>query len=312
MSIAVLATPSAPPPPPVQPWHGYQVIWNGWDGSVWDLTDWTGSGVLLVEGLTGLHTPQWEDYVRLSPMAPGQSYRGSRTKPRQFDMNLLVYHDSSSAQWVALNDAFWYSMRPDLPGRLDVISPTGRKRSIDLRYTPTQDHEFPQDPAKAGWTLYQPSLTADQPYFYGEWVDLYRWVAPETPELFIPAGGAPPFTITSGFDSAEAGITNLGDVTAWPQIVVEGPLDADVEIDGGMLGLPSVASGQRLVVETDPRIASAVRTVIATGVATDVWAQVIPWDPRPLPIGRDIPLGLTIAGVGSIQVRFRPLYFRGT
>jgi len=311
MSIAVFAVPYVPPPPPIPPWRGYEVIWRGWDGSEWNLTDWRTSGVvLMMDGLTGIHTPLFDDYVATSPRVAGQRYLGSRTQARTIDLTLLIYNDENSEGWIAQNDAFWYSMRPDRTGTLLIRGPGGKERSIDLRYTPTSAHSFSRDPASSGWAVYQPTMTADDPYFYGDWIDIYEWQN-ETPQPFIPVTGAQPLNISNSSSSDKALLNNPGDVAAWPQILITGPVTATVSIGSGSMTFPAVASGDVLTAETDPRIAK-VTSITTGGVVTDRWASVIPWDPRPLPVGEDISIGLSMSGTGRVKVRFQPRYFRGT
>jgi len=311
-NVMVFAAPYVPPPPPVSPWQNYELMWTGWDGSVWDLND-ASSGVQVVNtGLVGLHLPPFEPQV--SERRTGRRRRGVRVRERTVEIPVLVWHDSSSEGFVELDRAFWRSFHPLKAGTLTVASPGGVRRHIDLVLESDGGHAYDLDPIEAGWSLYQLVLTAEQPYFYGE--PITRSFGEKEQGLFFGGDApddpgaeevAPPLYISSDWGTENASMTNPGDVDAWPVFSVTATgsnVDVTFGVGGGEVSASDIPEGSTLVVNTDPNVASAQ----VDGV--DVPGHLAPYDPRPIPAGGETDLDITVSGVGVVSVTITPRYLR--
>lgn len=302
MSALVFAVPFVPPAPPAPVWEGYRMSWTGADGSFWPLDGSLGV-TLTSEGLVGLDFPEYDLHTSTSPAVAGSRHRGSRAKARAVEWNLIIWSDGSSAEWRARDRAFWRSFSVDEPGLWTVTDPAGRSLSLPLQLNP-KDAGFPHDPSKAGFSLYQRDLIANQPFWSGAPIEK-AWKAAD-PVDFFDAAGSPPFHVSSSASLSTATLTNPGDVSTWPVWTISAPMTSlTIEVAGGALTIPELTGSQRLVIDTDPSVATA----LLDGV--DVFADVDPWDPRPIPAGTDVPITLTADGAGEIRVSIVPHYRRG-
>jgi len=304
--VVVIGVPYAPPPPPGGSFQRGTNTWTGWDGSRWDLGNTDGGVVFTDGGVTGLHMPPFEHLTSESPATSGARWRGVRTLSRPVDWNLLIWSDASSEEWRLRDSAFWRTMHPDKTGTWTHTTPAGTSRHLRLRYT-GGEQAFPLDPHEAGWVLYQPQMAADEPHWFGDEI-VRSWGSPELVDFFNETAGPGDdhlFFISAASNIENATLLNPGDVSAWPIWTLTGPLSAvSIEVNGGMLGLPDVELGQTLVVNTDPRVATA------TLNGADVAGLVNPWDPRPVPPGAEVPTQIVASGTGLVTVTLVPRYYR--
>lgn len=299
----------APPPPPVivKPFRPGQNRWFGWDGSTWDLGDWRGGVIFADGGVSGLSLPPFEHYRSTSPAASGSKWRGVRTQERPVDWNLLVFSKRDADEWREREAAFMKTLRPDKTGVWEHTTPSGERRYLTMRCEGGEMTSLERkDPHALGWSLHQLQFVAEDPYWYGAEI-LRSWAPPtgaEGASFFDPAG-SPPFHITPSSNIDGASVPNPGDVAAWPIWTFIGPLtDITVTFNGGTLELPDVADGQALVVNTDPRVATATRN------GADVMALVDTWDPRPLPPGEETGVTVSVSGTGTVRLSLAPRYYR--
>ena len=304
MSVVVFAAPSVAPPPKVSRWMPYVMSWEGSDGSVWDLSDPRSGIVMLRDGVTGMHFPGWDRYTSDSPALPGSRFRGTRVLPRDVTWAIHLYSDESSVDWVERDRAFWRSFDPNVPGTWSVTSPDGQTRRLPCRLISAGDYEYGHSGSFKGWATYPVNLVADDPFWLGS--DVSRsWSAGELVEFFDP-DDSPPFHISQKSSYDDAVMTNPGDVAAWPVWTVVGPsVDAVVTVDGGQLGLPDLSEGQTLVIDTDP----ARGTAVLDGVE-DVSGLVLPWDPRPVPAGGEVPVSVEMSQLAELHCRVTPKFYR--
>lgn len=293
-----------PPPPPVKPFRKGGNRWFGWDGSVWDLGDFAGGVVFADGGASGFHMPPFERQTSTSPAIAGSRWKGVRTAERPVDWNVLIWSDTSSAEWMERDAGFAKTMRPDKTGVWEHTTPDGRRRYLRLRYDGGDMPSIERgDPHKQGWSLHQLQLVAEEPYWYGEEI-LRSWGTPAQEDFFSTTSDHL-FYISSASTIATATIPNPGDVSAHPIWTLTGPLtDITIEVNGGHLGLPDVAAGQTLIVNTDPRVATA------TLNGADVAGLVDPWDPRAVPPGEEVPTSIEVTGTGQVRMTIVPRYFR--
>lgn len=317
MSAVVWTAPYVPPAPPVvgrveSPFRKLTMSWQGGDGRLWPLNDYR-TGVFLQPGVEGMHLPEFEDYVQGFAGLDGQEYDGGVAKPRNVGWTLFVYSDESSQGWLEMEAAWWQSFKPrGSYGTWTVQAPDGTSRSLSCRLTSDGGFAHEKDPAMRGWAAYPVTMMADDPWWYGE--PLRKTWAAALPRMMFGGGelGVDPmqfpplyFSLANTFTSAK--FTNPGDEPTWPTWRIVGPVSSlSITVDGGTITVPPVAAGHTLVVNTDPSDPSAYDG------ATEVSGLVDPWDPRPFPPGRTIPVTLDIAyDVGaSITVEARTKYWR--
>lgn len=302
--VVVYGVPYIPPPPPVKPFRRGTNKWHGWDGSVWDLGDFAGGVVFADGGASGFHMPPFERQTSISPAIAGSRYKGTRTAERPVDWNVLVWSDANSQEWLERDAGFAKTLWPDKTGVWEHTDPEGRSRFLRLRCDGGDLTSIERgDPHLQGWSLYQLQFVAEEPHWYGEEI-VRSWSSPAPVDFFGTTGG-PPFNISASSTIATATIDNPGDVAAWPTWTLKGPLTSiSIEVNGGGLGLPNLAAGQTLVINTDPRVATAE----LDGV--DVAGLVDPWDPREVPPGEAVPAAISVTGSGEVHLSLTPRYYR--
>lgn len=319
MGIAY-AVPAPALPVPAPPWVKTQVTWTGWDGSYWDLTDPDGGVVLLQAGVEGLHLPKFREWTRQSPAVPGQTFTGAIAEARPVVLPLAVYEDTTSEAWVQRDRAFWRSLHPRRQGTLTVSAGgTGNARSLQLRLVP-EDHTYTMDPALARWSDYTVVLVADQPFWTGATVR-GAWGA-EIPQEFYEDEGPHLINLMTGHTTADAAIRNDGDEDAWPVWTLIGPAsEAHVGVGTQIVDIPfTVPEGKALVLDTDPRVRTAMQYDYLPKDGTFPESFTNPVDrTRELtgavnfarvPAGGIVPVSVEIAGTGTLRLDVTPLYWR--
>lgn len=285
--------------------EAFSMTWQGWDGTVWDLTDGTAGLFLVPTGVRGLAMPPIDRFTQESPAVAGTRWRGSRAGEREVFWPLYIFSDGTAQDWVDYDRAFWRTMHPDLPGVWTVAQPDGTMRSLTARFADDGDHSFQQDPAKTGWELYAITLVAEQPYWQGTPI-IRTWRGGTGTSGFFGAG-APPFTIGSGATLDVATIDNPGDVPAYPVYTISGPTTSvTVGIGGRIVEVPfAIASGQSLTIDTGPTAQTAFDS---NGV--DRTGELGAVDFAPIPPGVSLQMSLQMAGTGTVSGTITPLYRR--
>ena len=290
---------------------GFDVVWTGADGSVWDLV--RGPVQITDGGFTGLGFSEFDEYTRDSPLVDGQSFDGVRQKARQVFLPLLLGVDTgTSIDWLALERAWWRSVRPNKTGTLTVTAPDGQVRSVALRFVSDGGQPYKVDPALEAMSVAGLIMKADDPW----------WLAPEAGRVFEvdPTGNnffgglsgfGPPFTIVPANTTGAWTMENPGDEDAWVVWVVEGPASGfRFVIDGHAIdGTIDVPSGSRLLIDTDPTVQTAL-LIDAAGNVSNVTQLLDSYDYARVPAGESVPVTALVYGVGRLSVRFRPRFYR--
>lgn len=319
MTVIVFGVPPAPTPKPIGPFGRLRLEWTGWDGTTWDLTNPRSGLFVTQDGIKGLHEPAWEQFTQQT--VEGQIVDDVRALAREMEFTVYLYSDKSSADWANRYDAFFSSWHPQHPGTLKVAAPTGASRAIDLRLTSDGGETFTRDPYRFTRRKHLLSAVADFPFYRGDRIRRHWGSAAELVEFFDPAG-SPPFHISSGRTVADADLTNPGDQDAWIVWTVTNTAGTDLSITigigDGTVTLPPVPAGKSVQVDTHPESGAAWEGFwtgsLASGTftpETDVSGGVDPWDPRPIPPGRGIPVDFDMVGSGVVTADFTPLYRRG-
>lgn len=308
MGNFILAQAATIPPPPLPVWEGLRNSWTGWNGTKFDLDVKSAGVCLLVDGVTGWHMPEFDQYLDEYASVDGARYRGERARARSVDWTLGVFGDESP-DWLERDRAFWATMRPGSPGMWTVTLPDGSARSLMCRWRDSSPYSFSQDPLMAGWAVYDVSLVAEQPYWEGAPVLSPVWGNEEDPTPFTGEDDeAPSYWISGATSIGSARLRNDGDIDAPVTWTVRGRgagVDSvSIEGDAGELGFGGVPDGSTLTISTDPTRPLA----LLDGV--DVTGAVNPWDPRAIPSGMSAELGITLVGEGTVQASFKPRWFR--
>jgi hypothetical protein len=314
MAGLVLATPGGITPPPAAPtWTHMRHRWDAWDGTSWRLSS-RDSGVFLLAGVRGLTMPPIDRFSSASPAVAGSRYRGNRTDEREAFWPVKVWNDQSSQDWIEYDRAWWKTLDPDKVGSWVVTQPNGDKRSLRLRFVDDGNPSFDTDPARAGWTRYGITLVAEEPYWMGD--PITREWAASNPVDFFGASGGPSFFISSGHTLDNATITNDGNVEAWPVWRIDGPTTSvDLGVDGQTIEVPfTIAAGEAVVIDTDPRVQTAVQYDTVDGVlqlpGLDRTEDLGEVGFAPVPAGASVPLDLNMVGTGNVSISLVPRYYR--
>jgi hypothetical protein len=318
----VILTGGRAPRPPLPPsvWSGLEMTWTAASGRVWDLNDFEGGVLLDRRGVEGLHNPPITKYSSASRAIPGKRSRGWRTEARPVFWPVYLYGDSSR-EWLDRNAEFWDSIHPEIPGTWSVTA-FENTRTLELTGVFDSSHIFDLDPMQRGWVQYAVALEAEQPYWAGTKIERGPWAAPESAGFFP----GPPFHLSSGSAFADAEVPNPGNVTAYGQWILDGPLTANtVELGVGSayLTVPfAIPDGETLVIDTDPRRPSA---LLGDTPALDDQGLSLPFDREAatnmtptlgmqpfagIPPASSVPLHVEATGLGSVRFELTPLYLR--
>lgn len=305
----IVGLPYLPPRPPLQPgWEKTQIIWEGSDGSTWNLSD-PETGVFLVRsGVRGLGDTKIEQKRDKRVGVPGSYYRTTDYGAREVHWTVYIYHDGSTREYVERVDAFWNSLDPEVEGTMRVRIPGVRERTIRLRYDGEGNPDYDLDPAFFGWMKYGIDLQADQPFFADGTGYLNVWEAEEVVDFF--GIGDDVVVIGSGQSIDNAEVVNQGDRPATPLITFFGPfLSAEVEIGGRIIEVPfSMEDGELLNVNSDPSAYSVI-----DGNGANRFSEMGQIDWPVIPAGGTVPVSITIEGgdgAGRVGIEFSHMYRR--
>jgi hypothetical protein len=290
------------------------MIWIGWDGSEWEITDPSGGVFVPNEGVRGLSMPPVQRYTDESPVIAGSRNRGSRVAERDCFWPLLVVSDGGSSEWSARDAAFWKTMDPTKTGTWIFERPDGSRRYLDCRFSDDGGVTFERDPHHFGTAVYGITLIAEQPY----------WRGPRVIRIYGQADSSPFFgpetvTISPGSTISDGVINNPGDVPAYPIWTISGSFDtATVGIIDQPIEVPyAQASDRKLVIDTRPDRLTAYEYDVAdddlSGAFIDRTEDLGLAEFGSIPPGDEVALALNLEGPGInsfVKVELDPLHYR--
>jgi hypothetical protein len=283
------------------------LIWSGWTGDEWVLAGDRNAGTFIErDGLGGLLEPTIQYYLSENT-GDGSNYRGHRYPAREVTVPIFIWAATPS-EMRAEDAKFRRTLRPEHEVTLTVAEPDGRRRYLGIKYLSGAEGAFSGSTYGKHWMRYTLTLTALDPFFYGETVT--RTFAGDTPVDFFNDGEAPPFYISEADTIATATVTNEGDEPTYADWFIHGAMTS---FTGGWAGavitLPiTLSTAQSVTVVTDPRVG----TIIDQN-GTNRWGDVIDADIHfgPLPAGVATELGITVEDGDantSVQLSWRPKY----
>lgn len=310
---------------------GLQMTWTGGDGSVWALDRRSLSGVYLLAGVRGLHTPQGTRFRDTSPGAHGSQHRSTLWHEREVFWPLKMWHGGTGPQFMARDRAFWDTLDPEVPGTWEVTPSSGLSRTLELRLEPsTPDPGFDTLPSIRGYAHYNIYLVADQPFWVGA-PSVRSWGSPSYVGPFFEENGPHLFNLGQGVSLVNATISNAGDVESPPVWYIDGETLAGgttwVGIGSRRVVVPfAVPANRCLVIDSDPTRIGAIQYTVTTagqklkpserivGVhmtnPVDRSRELGPADFAPVPPGSSVKLSLSLEGSGKIEVAVPSLYKR--
>lgn len=285
------------------------VTWTGWDGSVWDLH---AGPVRLAPGFEGFSMLTADAFVRETAMTDGQFFTGWRATPRPVLFPVLIGQAGTASDWLALETAWWKTMRFDRPGKLSVKSVDGSVRSLKLRFVDDGGMATKRDPSHDRLTVAPLKMMADDPWWTGAMFSQTFDNGGQPINFFgaVAGGRGTPFFISKGSTLRAANIENPGDIAVWPKYTITGPTTSFRSVLGGQaVGGPiTVVEGQRLEIDTSPQ--QQVAYLIDGSSKTNVTRKLTEFAFARLPDGGSVRLDIQLGGTGAVTLSAAPKYYR--
>jgi hypothetical protein len=291
---------------------------NG-EGEEIPLTDFSNSkwpGIFMMPGATGLDAPPFELHSDDSPNLDGGMFRDARAVARE--IMLPIYLHGIDRQTVkelkkrlvsALNPKKGFCV-------LKFVEGDGVPRYLKCYYKSGMEGSEAQDQSGFTWKKFGIQLTAFDPYFYSDDVQVAQWVFGGGKAFFSTTEAFYPLRLNAGMVAGSSvDVSNPGDVEAWPRWELEGPIKGFTfaSPDGQSFGVtpPSngsdvVPAGRTLTIDTRPGFKS-----LRDDVNTNYWPVL---DPNPqlwsLPEGHSTCTVDILPGATGAKVRliFQPRY----
>ena len=310
MPILVGSTPPGPivpvePEPPTPEFTDEPTLtWKGWTGDSWTLAgDRNADTFIEQDGLGGILEPVVQHYF-VENVGDGSSYQGHRYPARPVTVPIFVWGDTPSEMRVE-DKRFRNTLRPEHLATLTVAEPNGVARKIQLRYLSGAEGSFSGETYGKHWMSYAITLTAEDPFFYGDPVSVK--FSAGTPVDFFNGGAAPPFQISDSQTITTAKLLNAGDEPVYLDWFMHGAMTNFEATGVGVIELPLTLTGAQSVnVYTDPRDG---RIVDQNG--TNRWVDAGDIQFLPLQPGVETDLNIAIDDGDSntfVEVSFRPKY----
>lgn len=270
-------TPSGPQPPQKVHWGRTYVSITGRNGEGEEIpltgfSDPRWPGIVLMPGATGLDAPPFELHADDSPNLDGGIFRDARAVAREIMIPVHLHGiDRRTVKQIksrlvsALNPKKGYCVLKFVEG--DAVP-----RYIQCYYKSGMEGSESEDQSGFTWKKFGIQLTAYDPYFYGDDVQVAQWLFGGG-ETFLSEGddgdlGTPddqpffPLKLNAGLVSgSEVEVSNPGDVEAWPRWELTGPIKSFkfTSPTGESFGIAApgdgsdvIPGGTTLVVDTRP------------------------------------------------------------
>lgn len=286
------------------------LVWVGADGSSWDLMG--GPVRASMAGIKGLGMPDVKFQVSTNAGRDGQRLRGLYRNPRSVFIPVR-FKGEWSTDVLGIQRRFWRSLGLGEYGTLVVTTPDGQARSLRCRFEDDGNYAYVLDPFTAQVTTIGLTLTADDPYWYGDRIGVSYSLDPSEQVNFFGDGdpaevnAGPPFVISASSGTQAYVMSNPGDVDAWPRWSITGPAVAfRVGVDGHAIAADyTIPAGKTLVIDTDPTVQTA--TLDGAPVRFQAFSTI---DFASIPRGEAVQLMVNITGSGIVAASIEPRYER--
>ncbi|WP_245876548.1 phage tail domain-containing protein [Streptomyces uncialis] len=218
--------------------------------------------VFMQAGATGLDAPPVELFSDESPNLDGSIFRDSRTAAREVMIPVFLYGiDRSTLRQLkrrlvsALNPENGYCV-------LKVMEASTPARYLYCYYRGGLEGDEGQDRSGFRWIRYGIQLSAFDPFFYSDDLQVAQWTFGGGTPFLRQDGGLFPLSLSQGgIPRSSIPIVNPGDVKAWPVWEIRGPVKAFkfTAQDGASFGIKArpdssdiVPDGRVLTVDTRP------------------------------------------------------------
>lgn len=282
-------------------------------GGIFDMTDYSGFGVQLVEGaVEGLGNPKTDSFTHEPALLDGQTFDGWRALPRDVFWPVLI--NSDEAGWDVLQQAWWATLRPGQYGLWRVTKDDDTYRDLRCRFVNEEDGAYATDPSIDGLEVHGIALVADVPWWVGPAVAV-TFQEPSDALPFFEPGPTHVFNLMSANTVDDATITNPGQLPAWPIIRIDGPSTGFAISDYVVTYMPAISGtidvpdGEYLLINTDPRVQTAQLSQDGQTWMLDVTEQLDNVGFFRIPPGTST-LYATINGAGSMTVTITPRFYR--
>lgn len=284
------------------------VTWTGWDGSVWDLHN---GPVYLGPNFEGFAMLTADEFVRETALTDGQYFTGWRAKPRPVLFPVLFEKKKTEGEWLALDRAWWRTMRFDRPGVLTVTAPDGGVRRLTLRFENDGGWSSRRDPSQDRTAIAAIQMKADDPWWVGDtFTQTFDNGGNQVNFFGGLANKATPYRIGKSSTIDTATMTNPGDIPVWPIYRIDGLASAFRSVLDGraVAGNIPVAEGQHLEIDTSPQ--RQVAYLFDGATRTNVTRQLTEFNFARLPDGVATKLDIQLSGPGALIVSADPKYYK--
>lgn len=286
---------------------------GGYYRSTYNLTSGD-QGIITLPGIKGFDAPPFQLSYDEQPALDGGYARHVRATSREVFVPLLLFADSRP-DLLALKRGFLAALNPTYgPCRITVTEGDASSRFLDAYYVSGAEGDEGQDNAGFVWIKYGLVFRAMDPYWYsGRTVErTFQAVGEELRPFFSnPFFG---LNINRTYSlNQETRLTVSGDVEAWPEWTITGPMDQatftriDADGEASFTLDTSLATGDTVYIDTRPGRKQV--TLLSTG--QNLWdslgANPHLWSVKP---GENI-VRIEIAGTGnesSVRLSYRPRY----
>ena len=327
MPIPVIrqAPPVTPPTGPVPPqpvawprtWvsitgrngEGEEIPLTGFSNSLWP-------GIIMMPGATGLDAPPFELHADDSPNLDGGIFRDARAVAREIMLPIYLYgidrrtiRDMKSRLVSSLNPKKGYCV-------LKFVEGDSTPRYLRCYYKAGMEGSEAQDDAGFTWKKFGIQLTAYDPYFYSDDVQVAQWAFGSGTPFLSDTNPFFPLHLNVGIvGGSKVDITNPGDIEAWPKWELTGPIKAFqfISPDGKSFGISASGDGsdvvplnRTLIIDTRPGYKT-----LRDDQGTNYWPK-LDSNPElwPIPEGQSTCTVNLVPGATTARVRvsFQPRY----
>ncbi|MEU2513784.1 phage tail domain-containing protein [Streptomyces syringium] len=316
--VAERPRPARPQPPVPAEWGYTYVSIRGANGEGEEIPltgaqgqDWP--ALMMLPGAQGLTMPPVELHADSSPNLHGSIYRSARYAQREVMLPVYLHGiDRRSLRHLrdklleALDPANGYCV-------LTFEESDSRPRYLNCYYKGGVEGDEGEDSAGFRWARYGIQLTAHDPFYYSDSMQVAKWTFGQG-EAFLSTGGSFfPLRLEQGLvSSPELTVHNPGSVEAWPVWELTGPVRSfTFSLGEKSFSIPSasaeaVPAGRTLTVDTRP----GYKTLVDDR-GLNYWPRLAP-NPQlwALPPGSSrVSVEMTPgSGAASLRLSFRPRY----